>query len=119
MDIARKLEDSSSPLLPLATFWRLDIHLGLSNLIPVCAESRSATFGVTLHHCPFGVIVGISEDLLEELVYCGLANNVGIFITGDALVRAKDVGSDTIPILAGYPARLIGSRWRTGCRECG
>ena len=111
MDIARKLEDSSSPLLPLATLRWLDLNLALSHFIPIGAESGSSTFGVALHHRSLGIIISVGENLLEKFVDGRIATSVGILVHGHRFIRFQALFGDAIPVLS----LLLGGSGGSGC----
>ena len=111
MDIARKLEDSSSPLLPLATLRWLDLNLALSHFIPIGAEGGSSTFGVALHHRSLGIIISVGENLLEKFVDGRITTSVGILVHGHRFIRFQDLFGDAIPVLS----LLLGGSGGSGC----
>lgn len=56
------------PLSSLASRWGLDWYWSFPDFVPIRAERSATTLLEALHHCSFGVIIGIREQILEELV---------------------------------------------------
>ena len=70
------------PLLPFTATWRFHVHLGLLYFVPICTESRPSTLRVTFHHSSFSIVVGVTENLLEERVKGTVSTHVRILICG-------------------------------------
>ena len=108
-----------TPLLPFTSPWGLYTDFLFLNLIPVCAECRSAALLETLHHRTSRVRVCVCKDLLEEGIDSTVATNIGVLVRSPFLVAGEDICSDTFPVLLLVTDRdLRRRRRRSGTCKC-
>jgi hypothetical protein len=66
------------PLSRLTTRWRLDWHWSFFDILPISAKSSAPTLLKAFHHCPFRVLIGIGEQILEEFIQRAIAAHVRV-----------------------------------------
>ena len=94
-------DPSLFPFSTLATRWRLDGHWSFLDILPISAKRSASTLLEALHHCPFGVIIGIGEQILEELIQRAIAAHVGVICARFGLLRVEDGLGHAVPIFTG------------------
>lgn len=99
-------EPCSTPFLPFASCWRLDLHGSPLDFIPIGAQSRASTLGETLQHRLFRIFVGICVNLLEEGVERGITAYVRVLLGGLLLFGGEDIVRYALPILVFGSSRL-------------
>ena len=95
---------NSSSLFPLpilTTRWRLDRHWSFLDILPISAKRSASTLLEAFHHCPFGVFIGIGEQILEELVQRAIAAHVGVICARFGLLRVENGRGHAVPIFTG------------------
>jgi hypothetical protein len=99
------------PLSSLTTRWRLDGHWSFLDILPISAKRSASTLLEAFHHCLFGVIVGIGEQILEELIQRAIAAHVGVICARFGLLRVENVLGHAVPIYTGL--------WKSRTSFCG
>jgi hypothetical protein len=89
------------PLSTLTTRWRLDRHWSFLDILPISAKRSASTLLEAFHHCPFGVIIGIGEQILEELIHRAIAAHVGVICARFWLLRVENGLGHAVPIFTG------------------
>ena len=109
-----------SLLFPLSSFttrWRLDRHWSFLDILPVSAERSASALLEAFHHCPFGVVIGIGEQILEELVQRAIAAHVGVICDRFGLLRLENGLGHAVPIFTGLRKGRTGLCGRGGGRS--
>ena len=104
-----------SPLLPLTPLGRLHLDWTLTDLLPVGAQGRSAALNETFHHGTLCVLVGVTVNLLEELVNRCISTSIRIVGGCELLVIGENFVGNAVPVLV---ERLVAGRCR-GRGGCG
>jgi hypothetical protein len=105
------------PLFSLTTRWRLDRHWSFLDILPISAKRSASTLLEAFHHCPFGVIVGISEQILEELVQRAIAAHVGVICARFRLLGVENGVGHAVPVYTGLWKGRTGLCGRSGVRS--
>jgi len=105
------------PLFSLTTRWRLDRHWSFLDILPISAKRSASTLLEAFHHCPFGVIVGISEQILEELIQRAIAAHVGVICARFRLLGVENGVGHAVPVYTGLWKGRTGLCGRSGVRS--
>ena len=103
------------PLLPLASLRWLHLNRSLADLVPVSAQGRSTALNETLHHGTLRIFVGVTIDLLEELVHRCITTGVRIIGGCNLLIVGEDFVGNAVPVLIEW---LVAGRC-SGSGGCG
>src|SRR6267154_101720 len=105
------------PLSSLTTRWRLDRHWSFLDILPISAKRSASTLLEAFHHCPFGVFIGIGEQILEELIQRVIAAHVGVICARLGLLRVENGLGHVVPIFTGLWKGRTGLCGRSGGRS--
>jgi hypothetical protein len=105
------------PLSSLTARWRLDRHWSFLNIGPISAKRSASTLLKAFHHCPFGIFIGIGEQILEELIQRAIAAHVGVVCARFGLLRVENGLGHAVPIFTGLWKGRTGLCGRSGGRS--
>jgi hypothetical protein len=105
------------PLSSLTTRWRLDRHWSFLDILPVSAKRGASAFLEAFHHCPFSVLIGIGEQILEELIQRAIAAHVGVICARFGLLRVENGIGHAVPIYTGLRKGRTSFSGRSGGRS--